>query len=153
MRLATASQMRESDRYTIEDLGLPGIALMETAAVGAVAALLEHMASKHIDTNTASIGIFCGSGNNGGDGFVIARELLYRGFEVRVYLASPRQKTRADAATNLNLLERIIAEDLAPGRGLIKDWGDALTSGTTIGSLLGLLPAHNVVIDALLGGL
>ncbi|MBH24977.1 MAG: bifunctional ADP-dependent NAD(P)H-hydrate dehydratase/NAD(P)H-hydrate epimerase [Myxococcales bacterium] len=152
MRLATASQMRECDRTTIEELGLPGIALMESAGQGAARALIETLTARDLTPGRADVGVFCGGGNNGGDGFVIARALLAHGYEVRVYLLSPRGRVQGDAAVNLALLERIIAEDLGAGRGLLRDWGEELEAGEArIGELLGVLPAHSVFIDAMLG--
>ncbi|MEL6177389.1 MAG: NAD(P)H-hydrate dehydratase [Myxococcota bacterium] len=152
MRLATAHQMRECDRYTIEELGLPGLSLMETAGQGGARTLLAALSERNLPAGQTHVGVFCGGGNNGGDGFVIARTLLSQGYEVRLYLLSPRERIQGDAAANLELLEQLILEDLCPGRGLIRPWGDALTEpGSSIGNLLALLPNHHVVVDAMLG--
>ena len=69
MKILTAAQMREIDRITTEDLGLPSLTLMENAGLRFVEALKPRYAplEKH------RITILCGKGNNGGDGFVIAQ--------------------------------------------------------------------------------
>jgi NAD(P)H-hydrate epimerase len=100
MRLVTAAEMQEMDRQTIESFGLPGRVLMENAGRGATWFLLDHFRGIPITT----IGIIAGRGNNGGDGFVIARYLCHKGIQVRVYLLAKSNAVRGDAAANLNLL-------------------------------------------------
>jgi NAD(P)H-hydrate epimerase len=140
--------MRECDRLTIEDLGLPGIALMETAGRGAAQIVLEELDHRGA---TPSIGIFCGKGNNGGDGFVVARVLLQRGFDVDVYLIARSGEAKGDAAINLQFLETLVSEDLTPGRARIHRLGDEMDSGISIAGLLHTVPHHDLIVDALLG--
>ena len=74
MRVLNTQQMREADRQTIDDIGLPSIVLMENAgrqAVAAMEAAFEELAS-------SKVAVLCGRGNNGGDGFVVARTLAQR---------------------------------------------------------------------------
>ena len=66
----TAQQMKELDRIAIQEYGIPGVVLMENAGIQAVTLGLEMLSD---GTKTV---IFCGKGNNGGDGFVIARHFL-----------------------------------------------------------------------------
>jgi ADP-dependent NAD(P)H-hydrate dehydratase / NAD(P)H-hydrate epimerase len=99
MILVTAAEMKEMDRRTIEDFGLPGRILMENAGRGAAEFFIE----RYPETGT-NIGILAGRGNNGGDGFVIARYLAQRGRKTSVYLLSSRRKVEGDAAENLKLL-------------------------------------------------
>lgn len=103
----TASQMREADRITIEDFGIPGHTLMESASRAAAQVVTEHygpMVGKRVVC-------FCGKGNNGGDGLVVARVLYTQGAHVTVVtLAEPAVMTR-DAALNFRLLERLQAHD------------------------------------------
>ncbi|HWF45910.1 MAG TPA: NAD(P)H-hydrate epimerase, partial [Bryobacteraceae bacterium] len=73
MKVLTATQMREVDRLTIES-GIPGLILMENAGCRAVDFLLETFAP----LREHSVTVICGKGNNGGDGFVIARQLFFR---------------------------------------------------------------------------
>src|SRR5215475_1430003 len=94
MLCATAVEMRELDRTTIEEIGIPGVVLMENAGAGVARAIIERGAGERV-------GVVCGTGNNGGDGFVIARHLWNRGVDVRVYLVAARDKIRGDALTNL----------------------------------------------------
>jgi ADP-dependent NAD(P)H-hydrate dehydratase / NAD(P)H-hydrate epimerase len=92
-----ASQMREADRVTISELGLPGIVLMETAA----GAVTEVVAQRFADA--ARVVVACGPGNNGGDGLAVARQLRCRGFSVDAALLVPEEELRGDAATQLRL--------------------------------------------------
>jgi ADP-dependent NAD(P)H-hydrate dehydratase / NAD(P)H-hydrate epimerase len=98
--VVTAAEMRELDRATIEGLGLPGAVLMENAG-RAVADEVSELARAG-----AEVAVLCGSGNNGGDGFVCARWLRERGVSATVYLASGRPRTGGDAALHLGVLER-----------------------------------------------
>ena len=77
MHLATADEMREMDRLTIESFGLPGRVLMENAGRGATRVLM----NKFPDIASKRVGIIAGRGNNGGDGFVIARYLERAGVQ------------------------------------------------------------------------
>lgn len=149
MKLSTAAQMRASDRITIEELGLPGVALMEIAGRGAADHLRELCQRRGL--TRPGVRVLCGGGNNGGDGFVIARQLLAWGWEVDVALLSLRARYQGDALINLQLLEKILADHLSPGAGQIFAWGDALERGEPLASLLAQAPARPVVVDALLG--
>ena len=100
MYLVTANEMQKMDRSTIESFGLPGRILMENAGWGATQFFLEQFK----DAANKKIGVIAGRGNNGGDGFVIARYLAQKGIRVTVYLLSERQKVSGDAAANLKLL-------------------------------------------------
>ena len=103
MYLVTAQQMKDMDRLTIESFGMPGIVLMENAARGATDALFRHFPN----VRGLKVGVAAGHGNNGGDGFVIARYLASADVRVDVYLLSKRKKVRGDAAANLKLLDRM----------------------------------------------
>jgi hydroxyethylthiazole kinase-like uncharacterized protein yjeF len=103
MRVLNSQQMREADRRTIEDVGIPSIVLMENAGRQAVAA----MEAAYEDLASSSVGVLCGRGNNGGDGFVVARTLLQRGVETHVFLLGSVAEVRGDARTNLEVLGRI----------------------------------------------
>ena len=88
--------MREIDRWAIEDMGVPGIVLMENAGTTIVKRLTEIIP----DLSSKKIIIFCGIGNNGGDGFVIARHLDQLGSNVTVLLAGLINELKGDAKTN-----------------------------------------------------
>ena len=100
MILVTASEMQEMDRRTIETGGIPGIELMENAGRGATQFLLDYFP----EATQCSIGIIAGKGNNGGDGFVIARLLSEKGIKVSVYLLAESSSVKGDAAANYKLL-------------------------------------------------
>ncbi len=103
MRILTAAQMREADRFTIEDVGIPSLVLMENAGRQVVAA----MEASYEDRLTGRVGVLCGRGNNGGDGFVVARTLLQRGIDAAVFVIGPLTDVRGDARTNLDILGRL----------------------------------------------
>src|SRR5258706_2424216 len=100
MRILNAAQMREADRFTIEDIGIPSLVLMENAGRQVVAAL-EAAYESRLDGRVA---VLCGRGNNGGDGFVVARTLLHRGIDVSVFLIGRVAEVGGDARTNLGIL-------------------------------------------------
>ena len=100
MYLVTASEMQAMDRQTIESFGLPGIVLMENAGQGAARVCLDHFSAQL----TQGVAVIAGRGNNGGDGFVIARCLARQGIRVTVYLLANAGQVKGDAATNLKLL-------------------------------------------------
>jgi ADP-dependent NAD(P)H-hydrate dehydratase / NAD(P)H-hydrate epimerase len=103
MRVLNTQQMREADRRTIDDIGLPSIVLMENAGRQAVAA----MEAAFDDLATSHVAVICGRGNNGGDGFVVARTLAQRGVQATVFLLASVADVRGDARTNLEVLGRI----------------------------------------------
>jgi ADP-dependent NAD(P)H-hydrate dehydratase / NAD(P)H-hydrate epimerase len=98
--VATSEQMRKYDRYAIEKLGIPGIILMENAGKGVVDAIIEKYGSPAGKRFT----IVCGKGNNGGDGFVVARHLHRLGAIVKVILLTKAREIKADARVNLDVL-------------------------------------------------
>ena len=103
MRVLTAAQMREADRITIQELGIPSLVLMENAGRQVVAAI----EAVFPDLTTRRVAVLAGRGNNGGDGFVIARTLLERVVEVPVFVIGPLAEVRGDARHNLEVLGRL----------------------------------------------
>jgi NAD(P)H-hydrate epimerase len=99
MRPLSREEVREVDRRAIEVFGVPGVVLMENAGAGAARLL----AAVGI---TGPVVIACGKGNNGGDGFVIARHLDLAGQSVRLLLACQPEEVRGDAAVNLQIARR-----------------------------------------------
>ena len=102
MKVATAAQMREMDRQTIETYHVPGVVLMENAALRVVEVLQE----RYAPLNGKRIAVVCGKGNNGGDGLAIARHLATR-FEaqVTVWLAADPTDYQGDAAANYQMAQ------------------------------------------------
>jgi NAD(P)H-hydrate epimerase len=103
MRVLNSSQMREADRRTIEEIGIPSLVLMENAGRQVVAAI----EAMHSDILERKVAVLSGRGNNGGDGFVVARTLLQRGVDVAVFLIGRVGDVRGDARTNLEILGRL----------------------------------------------
>lgn len=103
MRVLNAKQMREADRRTIEDVGVPSIVLMENAGRQVVLAMQN--AFEHLDA--LHVAVICGRGNNGGDGFVVARALLEREVETSVYLIGEAASVKGDARINLEILDNL----------------------------------------------
>src|SRR5262245_33970880 len=92
--LVTAAEMRALERHTIDGLGVPGALLMELAGAAVAREVLSLRAGR------AAVLVFCGAGNNGGDGLVVARHLHLRGVAVRVVPVPPAPSWRGDAAAN-----------------------------------------------------
>jgi NAD(P)H-hydrate epimerase len=103
MKILTAQQIREIDRLSSEQFGIPSIVLMENAGMRVVEALEARF--KNLEELT--IGILCGKGNNGGDGFVVARQLIQKGIYPFIFLVGREEDVSGDARTNLNILKAI----------------------------------------------
>jgi len=93
--------MKKIDKWSMKTLGISGIVLMENAGVGCVNILEEYF-----NLEDLKVLIVCGKGNNGGDGFVIARHLQNRGAIVKVILAGKGTELKGDAHTNFDLAKR-----------------------------------------------
>jgi NAD(P)H-hydrate epimerase len=105
-------QARRFDDWAINTLGIPGVVLMENAGRSCAELIEEKLAG----IVRPKVCLFCGTGNNGGDGYVIARCLLNIGFEVLVVICGQADKVKGDARINLEILKRIgcIIENLDP---------------------------------------
>lgn len=101
MYLVTPEEMAEMDRRTIHEFGIPGHTLMENAARGAIEVFCRHFP----DSRGKKICVVCGKGNNGGDGFVMARYLAGQ-CDLDVFLAGEKKYVSGDAGINLHLLEK-----------------------------------------------
>ncbi len=128
----TRSQVRDLDRRAIDAYGLPGVVLMENAGRGA-AELLERLWP-----DSGPVAIACGRGNNGGDGFVIARHLELLGRTVRLLLAAEPEVIAGDAAVMLAVASRAGIPVVPLAAGDAAAWRGHLAGAT-------------VVVDALLG--
>ncbi|HYN08591.1 MAG TPA: NAD(P)H-hydrate dehydratase [Vicinamibacterales bacterium] len=135
MRVLNSRQMRDADRRTIEDLGIPSLQLMETAGRQVVAAMeagFERLPSMRV-------AVLCGKGNNGGDGFVVARTLFDRKVYARAFLIGQIADVKGDARTNLDRLRTLGADvvEIADARA----WAEQRT---------GILDS-DLIVDALVG--
>jgi NAD(P)H-hydrate epimerase len=133
-RVLSRDQIRAFDRHAIETCHVPGLVLMENAGRGAAELVHARAGGAH-----APVAVVCGAGNNGGDGFVVARHLLAWGHEVRVWLVGDASRIRGDARVNHDAWVGL-------GGGV-----RALCSLDDLGSLESDLAAAAVVVDALFG--
>ena len=133
MRLVTNAEMKKIDSWAIKEFGIPSMVLMENAGRGCVDVL-----ETYFDLDGLRVLIVCGKGNNGGDGFVVARHLHNRGAEVTVALLGSMNDLKRDALHNYKLLKT--------GKLNIA----RVTSASTLGKLC---QSHNpdVIIDAIFG--
>ena len=104
MKILTSAQMKEIDRRTIQDIGIPGPVLMENAGIQ-IFRFLQTVILPYVDEG--KIVIIAGKGNNGGDGLVIARHLWNNGMSPHVFLLGIKRELRGDAALNLGIAEKI----------------------------------------------
>lgn len=101
MKIVTAQQMRNIDRRTTETYGIPSIILMETAAREVFAVIRQRF------PNAERLAIFCGGGQNGGDGLAVARLALLNGLSPELFLIGTVEQFRGDARTNLEICSRV----------------------------------------------
>ncbi len=138
MLLVSASEMRTLDRLTIERFGTPGHVLMERAGAGATRALLEVL--PHMRRKGRRAVICAGRGNNGGDGFVMARLLRRRGVRTDVVLLGREADVTGDAGRNLRAYRR-------GGRAAVHE----VIKATELRLLARYLDGADVLVDAIFG--
>ena len=92
--------MRDAERRTIDEIGLPAIVLMENAGRQVVAAIESAFES----LNAMRVTVLCGRGNNGGDGFVVTRTMIERGVDASAVLIGEASQVKGDARTSLETL-------------------------------------------------
>lgn len=97
MYVVTAEEMGQADQLAMEQVGLPGVVLMENAGRAVSARIMKDW------SQATKVTVLIGTGNNGGDGFVIARGLLESGYDVTVWLIPPADKIKGDALTHMNI--------------------------------------------------
>ena len=131
----TVARMREADRRAIEEYGIPGVVLMENAGRGAAGVALEML----IEAGAQTALVLAGRGNNGGDGYVIARHLANAGVEVRVRVLAALDDITGDARVNLNVIRKM---GLDVREMHLPDERDTLAAE---------LNAAGLVVDAMLG--
>ena len=103
MKIITVSEMKELDRKAIEEFGISSITLMENAGRNVAEIAIDVLKG----ASGKKVAIFCGTGNNGGDGFVAGRYLLEQGIEVLVYIIGDKARIKNDPLINLNKLEKM----------------------------------------------
>jgi NAD(P)H-hydrate epimerase len=134
LNIVTTEEMRRLDREAVETYGIPVLVLMEQAGMGVV----REMEHRFGDLRGRSIVVLAGKGHNGGDGLVVARHLLQRGADVRVFAAFPADATRGEATLQTTIFRNLggrIADPSAFDRATFRS----------------ALAAADVVVDALVG--
>ncbi len=133
-RVLEAAEMQALDRQAASACGIPTLLLMECAGAECTRVLFERFPAL-----SRGVVVVAGRGNNGGDGFVIARRLLSRGIAVRVVLAGPANDVRGDARVNLDILRQM--------RAPVQE----VTLGQDLTGIAPLFGSADVLVDALLG--
>ena len=134
MKIVTGKMMKEADRKAIEEAGVPSLLLMEHAGLG----VLKEVEKLLGTCSQKIVSIVAGKGNNGGDGFVVARHLLKKGSIPKVFLAVDPDQIKGDAKVNLSLFEQ---------------WGGQISTVTS-GNLRAVkkeLGESHLIVDALFG--
>jgi len=138
MKIVSAAEMREIDRATSERFGVPSLTLMENAGSAVARFILSDY------PQAERVGILCGKGNNGGDGFVVARKLVDAGRAVRVLLLCDPEELRGDAvATFHSMMKSLHPVNVAP---LIVREASGLDSHDAAEIF-----SADVIVDAILG--
>ncbi|MGI6712124.1 MAG: NAD(P)H-hydrate dehydratase [Bacillota bacterium] len=104
MKLVTAEEMRFLDQAAINEYGIPGIILMENAGLAVVNTIKDHFKG---NVAQKRIIVFAGKGNNGGDGFVVARHLYNAGADVKIFLLCRPEELQGDAAINWKIIRKM----------------------------------------------
>ncbi len=130
MKIVTAEEMIEIDKKTIEGYGIPGVVLMERAGLAVVSKIKELFGRKRVI-------VVSGSGNNGGDGLVVARNLHNEGWDVKVFLTTRPEDLKGDALSQYNIAVKF-GVDIQPVNELLTHYSSVLTR-------------HLVIVDAILG--
>lgn len=133
--LFSVEQVRDADNYAVTKLGFQSNILMENAAISIVDAIFKNY--PYIDL-TYRFGIICGKGNNGGDGFAVARHLMLKGFTVNVILIGNEKDLLGDALLNYNIFKNILSNT-----STLKTFSSLKDLNSILGS--------EIIIDALLG--
>ena len=133
MRVVTAEEMRQIDKQTIEEIGVPGILLMEAAATAVFRSIQRNF------PECRDVGVIVGKGNNGGDGLALARQLSHAGYSVRIILVSKSEHFTGDALTNLQVVRRL-------GLSIVE-----IPSESELQTLSAEIVSCDLIVDAIFG--
>jgi ADP-dependent NAD(P)H-hydrate dehydratase / NAD(P)H-hydrate epimerase len=140
MLLVTAKQMQAMDGFTINELNIPGRVLMENAGRGAVDFFMEQCSP----TPETRVAVVAGRGNNGGDGWVMARYLMEKQIPVTVFLLSTRERVTGDAKANMDLVEKLLPH--YPDCAIVE-----ITDEPSLAQAKTRLILHDLFVDAIFG--
>ncbi len=130
-------QIREVDRLAADEFAIPSLLLMENAARGVAGVIVQGLEG----LGSPTVVVFCGPGNNGGDGLAVARHLSNRAMNVGIILAATAERYAGDAAINLEICRRM-------GLPIVQAHADP---GHAVDQMFALVGQPEVVVDALLG--
>jgi len=134
-RVATVRQMQDLDKGATEKYGIPSILLMESAGIASFRVLQSHFGL----SSGSKLVVFCGPGNNGGDGFVVARHALAAGADVKVMVLGNPASYKADAKTNYDAISKLGVSMLTPSKENLDEQID------------NILEWSNICVDAIFG--
>ncbi|SHH57839.1 bifunctional ADP-dependent NAD(P)H-hydrate dehydratase/NAD(P)H-hydrate epimerase [Clostridium grantii] len=130
MILLKSDRIKQIDKYCINKIGIPGIVLMENAALKVL---------KNIEEKFKSFIVVCGVGNNGGDGFVVARHLLIQGKKVKVFIVGDITKMGNDCVTNFKIMKKLESNMMS------------INNSSDLKVLRDAIEENSLVIDAIFG--
>ena len=134
MKMATVSQIQRLDKLAIKRYGVPSLVLMENAG----RAVAEEVRKSLRGKKKPRVCVVCGLGNNGGDGFVVARHLMNAGIPAKVFLVGKARQLKPDAAVNCRILKRMKCPVIE-------------CRGTKFCASTGSITQADVVVDAIFG--
>jgi len=150
----TRAESRDFDRRMIEEVGVPSVVLMENAGRGAAEWIVRNRGALKLTANDL-VGVLCGGGNNGGDGYVLARHLALAGQEVQIYEVSSPERLSRDAAIFRAVCLKIGLSmeswpgcDELPGSEEVRCWVDGVLGTGFKAPLRGNLEGLFRVVDA-----
>ena len=148
-RSISIQQAQAFDKFAHERLGIPSVVLMENAGRG-VGEEAARMVRGTRDEGRGTIAVVCGTGNNGGDGFVAARHLRNAGYKVKVFVVGSKSKLKNDPKINLNILLKM-GQKITWVRA-VKDLKGIKGCGLIIDALFGIglnSPVKGLYLDAI----
>lgn len=102
-KAVTVRQIQNLDKMVIEEYGIPSVVLMENAGRCVALEIIALLKKK----KSPFVSVFCGLGNNAGDGFVVARHLMGAGIKIKVFIVGKAEQLKADAALNCRILKKL----------------------------------------------
>jgi len=155
MKSITTREMYKIDAEATSKYGIPSVVLMENAGRTAAEAIINYI-NTHKECKNKPVGIVCGGGNNGGDGFVVARHLYNHGIKPRVILLKEESGYKNDALTNLNILKKLDIKPVFLPIGRLSAFKSLLSSsGLIVDAIFGIgvkgeiTGLHKQVIDCI----
>jgi ADP-dependent NAD(P)H-hydrate dehydratase / NAD(P)H-hydrate epimerase len=133
IKVVSNVEMRQLDEFTINDMKIPGLVLMENAGLKSAQIIQKYIESNNLK---GTVYIFCGKGNNGGDGYVIARQLFDEDYQVIIYSVGDPNQLKGDALSNYDSCKnlKIIINQIESKRNIKKLSNPALIVDALLGT-------------------